>query len=379
MKNAPLKILTQTDGTEATMYLYGYIGQDYDWWPEKEEETITDVSFLKALQKFEKDGIGTVHVRINSPGGSTQHMDGIIALMQSSKMTVHTWVDGMAASAAADIFLAAKKENRHMAKNAKIMIHDARMYAYGNAKHLRTVADTLDKFAEAAIAQMAADTGMGEGDIREKYYDGEDHWFTAKECAELGFISKVEEYEVEKMPDGVEKMTHADLRKLFREHGHTETDFNFFKRLFPGFFKLKPPKAENRLQMNLDDFKKDLGTENLPEEKVIGILKEKGYRVEKATPAPPAPPAPDADGDGNTDIAATIKAAVTEATKDLADQVKNLKVEVEKFGNAPGSTGPSGNPTPNDPASGAEGGADKGLEEELVKMNDEEFVSASVF
>lgn len=360
MKNAPLKILTQTDGTEATMYLYGYIGQNYDWWPEKEDETITDVAFLKALQKFEKAGVETVHVRINSPGGSTLHMDGIIALMQSSKMEVHTWVDGMAASAAADIFLAAKKEYRHMAKNAKIMIHDARIYAFGNSKSLRTAADTLDKFTEAAIVQMVSDTGMSEKEVREKYYDGEDHWLTAKECAELGFISKVEDFEAEDMPDGIEKMTHAELRKLFEEHGHTDREFNFFKRL-AGFFKMNQPPAINTLEMNLEDLKKDFGTDQLPEDKVVEFLKEKGYDVAKQAP-PADPPAKEAD------LAATIKAAVTEATKGLTDQVTSLQAEVKKLGDSAGNAAPTGTGAEGDPAAGGGTGGDN-LQKQLAELN----------
>ena len=59
----------------------------------------------RTLKKLDEDGVKTVHIRINSEGGSVKHMDGIIALMQGSQMEVHTWVDGTAASAAADIFL----------------------------------------------------------------------------------------------------------------------------------------------------------------------------------------------------------------------------------------------------------------------------------
>ena len=357
------KILTQTSGTEATMYLYGYIGQDYSWSESRKEETITDVSFLKALQQFEQDGIKTVHVRINSPGGSTLHMDGIITLMQSSKMDVHTWVDGMAASAAADIFLAAKKENRHMAKNAKIMIHDARTGAYGNSKTLRTTADRLDKFTETSIAQMSSDTGMSEEDVKAKYYDGEDHWITAKEASELGFIDKVEDFEGQKMPDGIEKMSATDLRKLFEDQQPTTTEINFFKRLFPSFFKSVKEPAANTLQMNIADFKKDLGTDNLPTDEVIKLLEEKGFEVKKA--AAPAPATPPIEGD----IADTIKAAIEEATKPLADQVTALKAEVGKFGAAPGTTGPSGNTIDGDPVSGAAGGAQKTDDEKIAELN----------
>src|SRR3990167_3488302 len=119
----PNKIIKEDNGDTATVYLYGVIGQR-DWWGEGEED-ITQTAFLKVLKDFEKAGKKRLDVRINSVGVSTLHMDGIMSLMQSSSMEVHTWNDGLAASAGADIFFAAKKERRHVAKNSKLMVHGA--------------------------------------------------------------------------------------------------------------------------------------------------------------------------------------------------------------------------------------------------------------
>lgn len=355
----PNKILTSTSENEATMYLYGYIGQEYYYEEEKKEQSITDTEFLKTLQKFEKDGFKKVNIRINSPGGSMLHMDGIISLMQSSKMDVHCWVDGMAASAAADIFLACKKENRHMAKNAKLMIHDARIGIFGNAKTLRTTADTLDKFTEAAIAQMVSDTGMTEKEVREMFYDGEDHWLTAKDCAEIGFINKVEEFEAENVPDNIEKMTATDLAKLFAEPETANAEINIFQKLFPRLFKVGA--AKKTLSMNITELKKDFGTETLPEEEVVEFLKERGYEVQKAVPTP-------TETTPAADLADVVSKAITEATKSLQEQLSTLQSEVQKFGAAPGTLGPSGHATESDPAAGADN-PKKSIEDELSELN----------
>ena len=343
MKHIPTKILKEENGTDAAViYLYGVIGQS-SWWDD--EEDITDVAFLKALKEFEKAGKKRLDVRINSVGGSMLHMDGIISLIQSSSMEVHTWVDGLAASAAADIWLAAKKEHRHIAKNGKLMIHSPSTIAYGTAKVLRAAADMLDVFEAGAIAQMASDTGMTEEEVKGSYYDGEDHWFSARQCVEAGFVSSMEDYEAQKMPKDPEKMTPTQLLQFYHTAAPATKELdepNWVGKIIAALTPMKAQAAEPIFsqqkdeEMTLDALKKSLGTD-IAEEEVVALLKERGYEVSK-TAAP--------------DPASDVAKIVAEALAPLQAKIETLQKQLD--------TTPGSAPTPakaaGDPPAGDEGG-----------------------
>lgn len=340
-KHIPNKIIKEDNGDAATVYLYGVIGQ-CDWWDG--EQDITDVAFLKVLKDFEKAGKKRLDVRINSIGGSMLHMDGIIALMQSSNMEVHTWVDGLAASAAADIFLAAKKERRYMAKNGKLMIHAPSTYAYGTAKALRDAADMLDVFEDGAIAQMASDTGMTEEDVKATYYDGADHWLSARQAVEAKFITAVEDYEAQQMPDDPEKMSHADLLKFYQPTKEANEEPGWLGKLISAIAPQKaavaePVSPEKNEEMNLENLKASIGKE-ISAEEVAQLLQENGYEVAKKAAAQPA-------------------AEPVDVAKIVEDALAPLKAEVErlqkKLDTTPGSVGPTPAKAAGDPPSG-EGG-----------------------
>jgi len=146
------KVVTSQDNGRAEMFLYGYIGKDPWWDEEMKEESLTDLEFTRALRELEKEH-NEIHIRINSPGGSVYHGDPIISAIQASEATIHTYNDGMAASMAADIWLAG--DVRHMAKNAKMMIHATGTIAIGTAKDMRAAAEMLDKFDSVAISMLS--------------------------------------------------------------------------------------------------------------------------------------------------------------------------------------------------------------------------------
>jgi ATP-dependent Clp endopeptidase proteolytic subunit ClpP len=205
------KVVTGEREDRAEIFLYGMIGQDF-WWGDEEmkEESITDISFIKTIRELEKD-FDRIDIRINSPGGSVMHGDPIIAAIRSSKSEIHTYVDGMAASMAADIWVAGHV--RHMGVNSKLMIHSTWSGAIGNAQDLRKAADMLDKFDETAIATFAAATGWTEIETKERFYDYEDHWLSAKDAAEIGLIERVEDYQSDNDDQEAEKQAYSDVLK----------------------------------------------------------------------------------------------------------------------------------------------------------------------
>lgn len=320
MKNTaiPNMILTDSDGDMATIYLYGYIGQDLIWYgEERKKESLRDIDVLNAIKGFEKAGKTTLHVRINSNGGSITHMDGIISIMQSSKMDIHTWVDGVAASAASSIFLAAKKENRHMARNAKIMLHTPSSGGYGNAKFLRGLADMLDKYQEAVIAQLSADMDRPEEEIERDYFDGNDHWLSAKDAEAAGMIAGIESFEAENVPDSPDMMSEADWQKHFETTAPTMTtkltDQTLFNTVKSAILSVFPQagagNSPNTEEMNFENFKNSLQAGDIAMDDVVQHLQANGYNVELQEAAPTT--------DANTELLKTIQASLEKLGKDM--------------------------------------------------------------
>jgi ATP-dependent Clp endopeptidase proteolytic subunit ClpP len=185
------KVVALEGKESADMLLYGYIGQEA-WMEEDRQYDLTDIAFTKEFRRLEKS-YNRINIRINSSGGSVKDGDAIITAIQSSDAEVHVYNDGTAASMAADIWLAVgDKERRHMSANAKLMIHSTISWAWGNAAQMRETADMLDKFDQAAVGSLAKALGKSEEDVLAEYYDGRDHWLTAKEALALGLIAKIE-------------------------------------------------------------------------------------------------------------------------------------------------------------------------------------------
>lgn len=208
-----MRVIKSMDDDMEELLLYGFIGEyGYD-----EEDDMQAATVVKAIRELDRKG--EFNIRINSPGGSVFHGDPIVTAIRNCKNKVHTYIDGMAASMAADIWMAG--DIRHMASNSKLMIHRTSTFAFGNAQQLREAADALDKFDEAAIKTFIELSGMDEETVRAEFYDYKDHWLTASDALAYGLISEVDTYEKGNSED---KTYRQLLMDAAREHaGATAT------------------------------------------------------------------------------------------------------------------------------------------------------------
>ena len=206
------RVVTNEKEDRAEMFLYGFIGQDF-WWGDDDlkEETITDLEFIRSLRELESK-FERIDIRINSPGGSVFHGDPIITAIRNSPAEIHTYIDGLAASMGFDIWVAAP--NRHMSINSKAMCHSTMSIEFGTAADMRSAADRLDVFDNAAINTFAAATDMSKEEIKERFYDYKDHWLTAEDVKGLGLIAEIEDYKVEEAVVD-EKASLAEIIKSF--------------------------------------------------------------------------------------------------------------------------------------------------------------------
>ena len=354
MKNPPeqqpqpfFKILTSEDGSTATILLYGYIGRWYDLNEDGDfvNVGVTDVEFVKELERLEKT-YSDIHIRINSPGGDVFHGNAICSAILRSTAQIHTYVDGVAASMAADIWLCGKR--RHMAKNGMLMIHNALAWCVGNAKDMRNTADFLDKISRAICIGTAEGIGMSVDDMWDKYYaDYTDHWLNYEDAAADGLVTETDdEYQAAEPPKDINKMTYAELIKHFTQEsdpegpgllaqvrGAFQRSVQRIGRLGSKFFH-----QPNSADMNLDEFKKALADGTLKTEDVQAALNELNPPADPPPAAPTAPPAESEVekltklvGKLSEDIAA-LKAAPGAAPSQPASPATDLPTEGDNAG-----------------------------------------------
>lgn len=147
------------------------------------------VDAAQLIQEIEALDVDELDVRINSPGGSAFDGINIANAIMRHKAKTTTWVDGLAASAASLIMVAA--DEVVVSKYAQGMLHNARAVVAGTAKDMREVAGQLDKL-NGAMASLYADRAGGTAADWAKVMNAET-WYDAEELVAAGLATRVDE------------------------------------------------------------------------------------------------------------------------------------------------------------------------------------------
>lgn len=146
-----------------------------------------------SASQFAKDLAGitapTIHLRVNSPGGDVFAGRAMATALQAHPSKVIAHVDGLAASAASYVALAA--DEVEIAQGAFVMIHRAWGFTVGNAEDHLTQAALLEKIDAELVADYARQTGNDAEQIK-AWLDAET-WFTADEAVQNGFADRIAE------------------------------------------------------------------------------------------------------------------------------------------------------------------------------------------
>ena len=161
---------------EAEVLLYDEIG---GWWGIQADDIRRELDGLTAK---------TVHVRINSPGGSVFDGMAVYNAIREHDARIVTHIDGLAASMASVIALAG--DEVRMSESAFLMIHEPWTITIGNAEQLRKDAALLDKIGGQAAHIYQAKTGAGLDDVH-AWMEAET-WFTGQEAADAGFVDAID-------------------------------------------------------------------------------------------------------------------------------------------------------------------------------------------
>lgn len=169
---------------ETEVFLYDAIVAD-----ETEAEWFGGVapqSFVKALREIKSD---VIHLRINSPGGAVFAARAIEQALRDHPAKVVAHIDGLAASAATFIAMAA--DEIEISAGSLFMIHKAIAGAYGNADDLVEIAGLLEKVDGTLVDTYATRTKGDKEQIAKWMAD--ETWFTAAEALEHGFVDRIAE------------------------------------------------------------------------------------------------------------------------------------------------------------------------------------------
>lgn len=162
-------------GDAAEIFLKGVISKDFGIGAESLRE-----SFVQASN-------APVKLYINSPGGDVfeaREMQGIIA---GYKGTVTAVIQGVAASAATIVSMAASKVQ--MTKGSRFMIHNGRTLAFGDRHEFMDIHNLLATFDAELAAEYATKTGA-KVEAMAQMMDAET-WFTAEQAKEQGFVDEI--------------------------------------------------------------------------------------------------------------------------------------------------------------------------------------------
>jgi ATP-dependent protease ClpP protease subunit len=150
----------QQQGPSTDIYLYDAIGE---W-------GVTAQDFVDALRGVVT---GTITMYVNCEGGEVFDGLAIYEALRRHPANVTAFVDGIAASAASFVVMAA--DRIVMAERARMMIHDAHGIAMGNARDMRSMADLLDNLSDTIADIYAERTGKTR-----------DEWRAAMQAADGG-------------------------------------------------------------------------------------------------------------------------------------------------------------------------------------------------
>lgn len=170
------------------LYIKGMIESDDNWIKEYYGEQYTSENkFIRELDKYKNKD--TINIYINSIGGSIFAACGIYSKLRRCASKINCYVDGIAASAATIILMAA--DVVYMPVNSLLMIHDPTTVLYGNysKEELESNTQALDKIKESIVESYLLKVKISKEELYEMM--SKETWITAKEAAEMGFANVV--------------------------------------------------------------------------------------------------------------------------------------------------------------------------------------------
>ena len=147
--------------------------------------TICAQLLLLAAEDPDRD----IYLYINSPGGSVTAGMAIYDTMQYIKPDVVTVGMGLAASMGQFLLTAGAPGKRYITPHTRVLLHQPLGGAGGSATEIRINADLILGMKKELAEITAQRTGKSVEHIEADA--DRDHWFTAREALEYGFVDRL--------------------------------------------------------------------------------------------------------------------------------------------------------------------------------------------
>ena len=147
---------------------------------------ITAQNFIDEIKEYDNQEL---NIHINSLGGEVFEGMAIYSVIQRRKAKTTVYIEGIAASIASVVALAA--DEVVMSENSLLMIHNAWGGSQGDAKDMRKQADVLDKITNEIAEVYVKKTQIPYNEIIRMM--NEETWLTAEEAVALRFVDSISE------------------------------------------------------------------------------------------------------------------------------------------------------------------------------------------
>jgi ATP-dependent Clp protease, protease subunit len=145
-----------------------------------------------------EDSARDINLYINSPGGSVTAGMAIFDTMELIECDVATWAMGLAASMGQFLLSAGTKGKRFALPHARILMHQGSAGIGGSAVDIEVQADDLRHMVDTVLGLISEDTGQPVSRIFDDSLH--DHWYTAEQAREYGFIDGIVDSFAQVMP-----------------------------------------------------------------------------------------------------------------------------------------------------------------------------------
>lgn len=231
-------------------------------------------SFIADLRAL---NVKTIYLSIQSPGGNVLEGLAIYNALLQHPATIIATVEGIAASAASFILMAA--DTIQMPEDSFLMIHNAVGGVVGNADEIRHYADIVEKLQETVVNIYQKRTGLDAADIADMM--AAETWMNASEAIKNGFAdqiigkigaaAKCEAFanHFKTMPFNAKNdldsiKTERDLESYLRESGLSRSQATAMVAASKKIYQGEPDKKENPQQKALQALSARLENFNFP-------------------------------------------------------------------------------------------------------------------
>lgn len=182
-------VMLQAEGSLPDSIFQRLLQDRIIWLGSEVKDENANVICAQMLMLAAQDPKKDIWLYINSPGGSITAGMAIYDTMQLIEPDVATVAVGMAASMGQFLLSSGTPGKRFITSHARVLMHQPSGGVGGTATDVRINAELIMDMKKTLSELTAQQTGHT---VEEIYRDNEyDHWFTAQQALEYGFVDKI--------------------------------------------------------------------------------------------------------------------------------------------------------------------------------------------